>query len=205
MRTNYLNPDLYNRLYSVMQYNNVLALRVSLETGLRIDDVLSLRTENLKGRTIVGVAEKTDKPFKKTLSVDLAKRLRQVSGSDFLFPHRLKKDDHRTRQAVWKDVKKAARLLGIKGNIAPHSARKTYAVELFRDQGISAVQKQLQHDRIGTTMIYAFADLLDQGKKNECSNYDLDLLAEMIAEKVTVRLMGQLQNCNKKTQNSIEL
>lgn len=188
-----------------MQYNNVLALRVSLETGLRIDDVLSLRTENLKGRTIVGVAEKTDKPFKKTLSVDLAKRLRQVSGSDFLFPHRLKKDDHRTRQAVWKDVKKAARLLGIKGNIAPHSARKTYAVELFRDQGISAVQKQLQHDRIGTTMIYAFADLLDQGKKNECSNYDLDLLAEMIAEKVTVRLMGQLQNCNKKTQNSIEL
>jgi integrase len=181
-----------------MQYNNVLALRVSLETGLRIDDVLSLRTENLKGRTIVGIAEKTDKPFKKTLSSDLAKRLRQVSGSIYIFPHRLKKDDHRTRQTVWKDVKKAARLLGIKGNIAPHSARKTYAVELFKDQGITAVQKQLQHDRIGTTMIYAFADLLDQGKKNECSNYDLDLLAEMIADKVTVRLMGQLQNCNKK-------
>lgn len=182
-----------------MQYNNVLALRVSLETGLRIDDVLSLRKENLKGRTIVGTAEKTDKPFKKTLSADLAKRLKQVSGSIFIFPHRLKKDEHRTRQAVWKDVKKAARLLGINGNIAPHSARKTYAVELFKEQGITAVQKQLQHDRIGTTMIYAFADLLDRGNKNVCSNYDIDLLAEMIAEKVTVRLIGQLHNCNKKS------
>lgn len=181
-----------------MQYNNVLALRVSLETGLRIDDVLSLRTENLKGRTIVGTAEKTGKPFKKTLSADLAKRLKQVKGSIYIFPHRLKKDKHRTRQAVWKDVKKAARLLGIKGNIAPHSARKTYAVELFKDKGIAAVQEQLQHDRLNTTMIYAFADMLDRGNKNVCSNYDLDLLAEMIAEKVTVRLIGQLQNCNKK-------
>ena len=181
-----------------MQYNNVLALRVSLETGLRIDDVLSLRKESLKGRTIVGKAEKTKKPFKKTLSADLANRLRQVSGSIYIFPHRLKNDEHRTRQTVWKDVKKAARLLGIKGNIAPHSARKTYAVELFKDQGIAAVQKQLQHDRVGTTMIYAFADMLDKGNKNECSSYDFELLAEMIAEKVTVRLMGQLQNCNKK-------
>ena len=39
MRTDYLNPQLYNRLYACMTYENVLALRVSLETGLRIDDI----------------------------------------------------------------------------------------------------------------------------------------------------------------------
>lgn len=195
MRTNYLNPNLYNRLYSVMQYKNVLALRVSLETGLRIDDVLSLRPEDLKGRTIKGLAEKTDKPFKKTLSADLARRLREVSGKWYIFPHRTKPNDHRKRQTVWKDVKKAAHIMGIKGNIAPHSARKTFAVELFKDKGIGEVQKELQHDRIGTTMVYAFADMLDRGNKNICSDFDVDTLAELIADKVTVRLMGQLQNC----------
>lgn len=195
MRTNYLNPSLYNRLYSVMQYKNVLALRVSLETGLRIDDVLSLRPEDLKGRTIKGLAEKTDKPFKKTLSADLAKRLREVSGKRYIFPHRTKPNEHRTRQTVWKDVKKAAQIMGINGNIAPHSARKTFAVELFKDKGINEVQKELQHDRLGTTMLYAFSDMLDRGNQNKCSDFDVDTLAELIADKVTVRLMGQLQNC----------
>ena len=42
MRTDYLNPALYNKLYTVMTYENVLALRVSLETGLRVGDVLAL-------------------------------------------------------------------------------------------------------------------------------------------------------------------
>ena len=68
MRTDYLNPQIYNRLYGVMTYDNVLALRVSLETGLRIDDVLSLKRGDLTGRTITGTAEKTGKPFKRTES-----------------------------------------------------------------------------------------------------------------------------------------
>ena len=197
MRTNYLNPQLYNRLYSIMQYKNVLALRVSLETGLRIDDVLKLRPEDLKGQTIKGVAEKTGKPFKKVLSKDLANRLKEVTGKRFVFPHRLKADKHRTRQAVWKDVKKAAKILKLDGNIAPHSARKTYAVELFKDSGLNEVSKELQHDRIDTTMLYAFADLLGENQTNVRNN-DLEAFADLVAEKVTVRLIGQLQNCNEK-------
>lgn len=191
MRTNYLNPQLYNRLYSCMQYKNVLALRVSLETGLRIDDVLSLRPCDLKGRTVRGTAEKTGKPFKKTISADLARRLSEITGEKYLFPHRTKPDRHRTRQTVWKDVKKAAHIMGVGGNIAPHSARKTYAVELFHDKGIGEVQNELQHDRLSTTMLYAFADMLDVKNSNICSKSEVDDLAELIAEKVTVRLMGQ--------------
>ena len=107
MRTDYLNPQIYNRLYGVMTYENVLALRISLETGLRIDDILSLRAEQLKGRTLRGVAEKTGKPYKKVISVDLANRLRALNRQGYIFPHRTKKGEHRTRQAVWSNMKKA--------------------------------------------------------------------------------------------------
>lgn len=194
MRTTYLNPTTYNRLYGIMQYPNVLALRVCLETGLRIDDVLKLRVTDLNKRTIRGVADKTDKTFKKVLSADLANRLREISGSEFIFPHRLKRSEHRTRQAVWKDVKKAAKLLGLAGNIAPHSARKTYAVELFKESGLPAVQKELQHDMASTTMIYAFADLLDKKETNVRINGDIiEDLSEKIAEKVVEKLKGVVE------------
>lgn len=188
MRTDYLNPQIYNRLYGVMTYDNVLALRISLETGLRIDDVLSLRAEQLNGRTIRGVAEKTGKPFRKVVSHDLARRLTALNRQGYIFPHRTKKNAHRTRQAVWQNMKNAAKLLGVQLNAAPHSARKTYAVETFKDKGLDAVQRELQHDRLSTTMLYAFSDMLtgNESKKDVfCfSMSDIEDLATLIAEKV---------------------
>lgn len=193
MRTDYLNPQLYNRLYAVMTYDNVLAMRIALETGLRIDDVLSLRYEQIKGRTVRGTAEKTGKEFKKVLSADLAKRLQLEKGKKgYLFPHRTKPNAHRTRQAVWANMKKAADIMGVKLNAAPHSARKTYAVEVFKDKGINAAQKELQHDRISTTMIYAFSNLLTENeRKNDgfcISGEEIEHFADLIAEKVAKRL-----------------
>ena len=194
MRTFYLNPAVYNRLYGIMQYKNALALRTSLETGLRIDDVLSLRPSDLKGRTLSGVAQKTGKPFKKVISQDLANRLREIASKRFFFEHRLDPKKHRTRQAVWKDLKKAVKILQVQGNIAPHSARKTYAVELFKDCGINKVQKELQHDRVSTTALYAFADMLDGKKENRTdvliSDEQIEVLSEKIAKKVAQLLQS---------------
>lgn len=189
MKTTYLDPNLYNKIYSILQYSNALALRVSLETGLRIDDVLKLKKSDLKGRTITGVAEKTGKKFKKVLSADLTRRLKEVGDSVWFFPHRFKTDDHRTRQTVWKDVKKAVKILKLGGNVAPHSARKTYAVELFKDSGIDKVQKELQHDNTSTTMLYAFADILQGSARN---TPDIDSICEKIAEKTAALLEKRL-------------
>lgn len=190
MRTDYLNPQLYNRLYACMTYENVLALRVALETGLRIDDVLSLRAEQIRRRTLIGVAHKTDKEFRKAVSADLAKRLAALTPNKggYIFPHRLDPLRHRTRQAVWENMKKAARQLGIKLNAAPHSARKTYAVEMFKDRGLEQTQRELQHDRISTTMLYAFSDMLCSPQHQTQDIVDMDVFAEIIAEKVTEKL-----------------
>lgn len=144
-----------------MQYENSLALRTSLETGWRISDVLSLTPSQIQGRTVRIVAQKTGKPDKKVISADLAKRLKQISGKEFVFEGRFG-DKPRTRQAVWKDIKRSAKQLKLDGNISCHSARKTYAVEDFKDGGLAQVQKDLQHSDVNTTMLYAFADLIDK-------------------------------------------
>lgn len=168
MRTDYIKPSVYGKIYQLMQYDNALALRTSLETGLRIGDVLKIKRSELNGRTIKFVAQKTGKPGKKVISADLAKRLKQISGKVWVFEGRFG-DKPRTRQTVWKDVKKASKTLKLNENVACHSARKTYAVEEYHEKGLPAVQKDLQHDRADTTMIYCFADMLTRQ-----NHYDFD-------------------------------
>ena len=89
-------------------------------------------------------------------------------------------------------MKKAADVMGVELNAAPHSARKTYAVEVFQDRGLDAAQKELQHDRLSTTMLYAFSDILSQDcnkmSQNLQSSINLEEFAELIANKVVKKL-----------------
>ena len=77
----------------------------------------------------------------------------------FLFPHRTKPEKHRTRQAVFKDLKINASKLGLGSHISPHSFRKVYAVKLYkRTENLLTVQKIMGHKKLETTLIYALAD-----------------------------------------------
>lgn len=187
MKTDYIKPSVYKKIYQIMEYENALALRLSLETGMRIGDVLALRPEDIAGRTVRFTAQKTGKADKKVISADLVKRLRQVSGKKYIFPGR-DGSKPRTRQAVWKNVKKAARILKLEENAGCHSARKTYAVDLFHKKGLPSVQRELQHDRADTTMIYAFADMLSNKQDTNVLTNDLEPLAELVAAKVARKL-----------------
>jgi site-specific recombinase XerD len=72
---------------------------------------------------------------------------------------------HRTRQSVWKDVKRASRAFRLPQNVGPHSARKYYAVELMKKYGdIARVKKVLCHRFESTTLLYAMADRLLEAK-----------------------------------------
>ena len=148
------NIFIYKKIYMVMQYENALALRVSLETGLRIGDVLRLRPQDIEGRTITVTAQKTGKECSKVLSADLCKRLSQISGKEWVFEGRFG-DKPRTRSAVW------------------------------NNEGLPEVQKELQHDRADTTMLYAFSDMLLSDNSDSASD---DELAERIADKVMQKL-----------------
>lgn len=189
MVTDYIKPSVYRKIYQLMEYENALALRTSLETGMRIGDVLALTPDCIEGRTINYTAQKTGKPAKKVISADLAKRLRRISDKNFVFPGRFG-DKPRCRQTVWKDVKKASKHLKLTENVACHSARKTYAVEVFQEKGLPSVQKELQHTHGDTSLIYAFADMFTAQKHGDAtqSSIDVERLAVAIATEVVKQL-----------------
>lgn len=211
MKADYLKPDNYGKLFVFMQYPNTLALRVSLETGMRIGDVLRLTPDALRGRTVTYTAQKTGKRGKVVVSQDLANRLRDVAGERYIFEGR-GREGHRTRQTVWKDVKKAVAALRAAGvitgeNISPHSARKTFAVEDMERHGILHTQKALQHSNKFTTQIYTDSDKAVAAADWFAVNRRLDSIEEKIEELLAlVAITGNSgNNVDKTLENSTKL
>lgn len=98
------------QVLGVLTPPNRLVMRVMLRTGLRVGDVLALKTEKI-GRQFWITEQKTGKRRRVNLPADLLEDLRRQAGNTWVFPHRVDSDRHRTRQAVWCDVKRAAHCL----------------------------------------------------------------------------------------------
>lgn len=144
-------------MLGLLTYENRLVMRVLLHTGLRISDALALKPEQLKPNFWL-TEQKTGKRRQVGLPEPLLSDLRAAAGVHWVFPGADPRK-HRTRQAVWKDVKRAAEACRLTSNIAPHSARKVYAVELLRKYGdIDRVRRALNHGGVEVTLIYAMAD-----------------------------------------------
>lgn len=163
MRTEYLLDREVNLILAALTPENRLVMRTALTTGLRIGDVLELKPHQLKPHFWV-TEQKTGKRRQVGLPEPLLGDLKKNAGKYWVFPGRDPKK-HRTRQAVWKDVKRAARAFRLKQNVAPHSARKVYAVDLLKKYGdIDRVRRALNHGSETVTMIYAMADLQLEAK-----------------------------------------
>ena len=157
MRTEYLLNREVELVLSALTPENRLVMRAALATGLRISDVLNLKTAQLKPHFWV-TEMKTGKRRQVGLPEPLLSDIKNQAGEEWAFPGRDGKKP-RTRQAVWKDVKRAAKSFRLPQNVGPHSARKVYAVELLEKYGdIERVRKALNHSRESVTLIYAMAD-----------------------------------------------
>jgi integrase len=160
MQTDYIDKKTMEHLLAALTVGNALACRVSLATGLRIGDVLRLRTAQLRRQRFTIREQKTGKSRRIYLPKALWKELQLRAGEEWVFPGR-NPAKHRTRQAVWRDVKRAQKAFRISGNLGPHSMRKIAAVEALRRTGdLSRVQNMLNHDNIETTLLYAMSDVL---------------------------------------------
>lgn len=158
MRTDYLLQQEVDRVLMLLTPENRLVMRVALATGLRISDVLTLTPDKLRPHCWVR-EQKTGKSRQIGLPSPLLSDLRIASGSRWVFPGR-DPGKHRTRQTVWADVKRAAKALRLPQNVAPHSARKVFAVDLMAKYGdIARVQRALNHSSESVTLIYAMADM----------------------------------------------
>lgn len=164
MTTEYLLRREMEHVLAALTPSNRLVCRVCLQTGLRVGDVVSLKTQDLKAQFWITEA-KTKKRRRVNLPRDLLDQIRTQAGEVWAFPGR-SPGKHRTRQAVWADVKRAARAFRIRQNIAPHSFRKVYAVELLRRCGnVKRVQRALNHSDCATTMVYVMAAELLETKR----------------------------------------
>lgn len=160
MRSDYVERENLEHVLAALMPQNRLACEVSLATGLRIGDVLSLKTEQLKERFSV-YEQKTGKRRSVRLNADLLERCLKNAGHMWVFPHRTNGNKHRSRQAVYKDLKRAAFLFRVSENLCPHSLRKVYAVEDYKKYGdLKRVQHLLNHDKEAVTLLYALADSL---------------------------------------------
>ena len=168
MTTEYLLRREMEHVLAALTPSNRLVCRVCLQTGLRVGDVVSLKTRDLKGQFWITEA-KTKKRRRVNLPRELLDQVKAQAGEVWAFPGR-KPGQHRTRQAVWADVKRAARAFRIRQNIAPHSFRKVYAVELLRRCGdVKRVQRALNHSDCATTMVYVMAAELLEAKRRRKS------------------------------------
>lgn len=164
MKTEYLLDKEVEVVLRALTPSNALVCQVCLHTGLRVSDVLALKTEQIKPRFWV-TEKKTGKRRMVGLPEPLRDEILKQAGKIWAFPGR-SGDKPRTRQAVWKDVKRAARAFRLPQNVAPHSFRKVYAVDLLEQYGdIEKVQRALNHGSETTTMIYAMAGELLKAKR----------------------------------------
>lgn len=153
MRTERLIDKEVERVLHALMPSNRLVCEVCLHTGLRVNDALSLRTQQLAPRFWV-TESKTGKRKQIGLPAPLLAAIRQQAGEVWAFPGRYP-EKHRTRQAVWKDVKRAAKAYRLPQNVGTHSFRKTYACDLMDEYGdIEKVRKMMNHNSPVVTLIY---------------------------------------------------
>lgn len=157
MKTEYLLQREVELVLAALTKGNQLAMRVALHTGLRIGDVLALKPAQLKPHFWV-TESKTKKHRQVGLPEPLLTELKEYAGEHWVFPGR-NPTKPRTRQAVWKDVKRAQYAFRLPANAGTHSARKVYAADLMAKYGdLQRVKRALNHGDEVVTLIYAMAD-----------------------------------------------
>mgnify|MGYP002702041003 CR=1 FL=1 len=159
LRSEFLERGEFVRLISQMPETYKVALLLSLETGLRISDVLGLTFSQ-----VLWGAPVRERKTGKTVVLDVPAYLKAALWGWWLDRQRelvfeSKKAPGRpvSRSTVYRWVRRVAQ--DEKAHVSPHTARKIFAVERFRECGsLEQVQEALRHDRPETTALYALSD-----------------------------------------------
>lgn len=130
---------------------------IGRETGLRISDILRLRPSDVHRGILSVIAVKTKKPLEHKLPLWLLGQLGQYQKR-----HEIAENESYfklSRQACWKEFKRAASAAGINKNVGTHSMRKRFAFDAYRrTKNLGEVCTLLQHDNIATTILYLFEE-----------------------------------------------
>ena len=165
MRSEWVNEETMGLVLAAMMPGNALAVEVSIATGLRIDDVLALKTETVQRTARPYVRDsKTGKTHRIYLPRELRAAMLAQAGRVYVWEHRTDWTRHKTRQAVYKDMRQAAKVFERVGrlhaHVSPHSGRKIAGARAFHKGGLAAAAALLNHDQGHplVTLLYALSD-----------------------------------------------
>lgn len=160
-RADYIPEESFEILLKALMPENRLALEVSLATGLRIDDVLHIKTSQIEKERFSIKEMKTGKSRRVRIPKRLREEMLRIAGRYYVFEHRTDPKKCRTRQAVYKDLKRACTLFRVNGvQISPHTARKIYSVGLYdKYMSVDKVREKMNHKYNSTTEIYCTSDM----------------------------------------------
>ncbi len=141
---------------------NLCLLRLMLNTGLRVSEVLKVKTRDIdwtSGKLMVRQGKgKKDRSLwvgdedLALLQLWMAKKAR-LPESEWLFTNRYGKLI--ISRYLRKMVKRLATKAGISKDVHPHTLRHTFATDLFRQtKNLRLTQKALGHSQISSTIVY---------------------------------------------------
>ena len=193
MKSRFLTSAELERLRLACNFDHWLPFEVALNTGLRIGDILNLRSQNIGCGVITFTAQKTGKRGSVACPRELCDTLRARVGNRLgalIFPSPANPLLPLTRQAAWSRVKRAAKRCGVDpAGVSPHSLRKTFAVHLYQREGLTAVQTALQHARVSTTEIYALSDWLSgENSSKPLTRADIPYVIERVYDALKCRI-----------------
>lgn len=165
MRAEFIERGDFIRIISRIPEKYKVALLFSLETGLRVSDVLTLtyaealwgqpHTEHKTGKMVVLSCP----AYLREVLLSWFARDTDFNDKSLVFESDRKPGVPVHRSTLYRHLREAAKKAG--RHISPHTARKIFAVEAFRRSGsLAKVKEALRHDREDTTALYAFSDRL---------------------------------------------
>lgn len=164
----YLKKQDIEKLREYFEKKNKIVLlgivNISVNTGLRISDVLDLKFENIKKDTCVVIEKKTNKKkeiFFNDICLNTIKTLKEfyinknIIPSSYIFKSLIKNDSHISYSAIIKYLKLAEKDLKLNYPIGTHSFRKTWGHYVYKNtKDIALLMTAFNHSSPAITLRY---------------------------------------------------
>lgn len=138
-------------------YRDYFLFFIGINTGLRVSDILRLKTSDVKDRTHITIVEqktKKEKRFKinNELQSEIQKYTSDMHFYDYLFPSR--SGGHLKRVMAYKILNEAGRKAGLT-EIGTHTLRKTFGYHFYqKTKDIALLQQLFNHSAPSVTLRY---------------------------------------------------
>lgn len=138
---------------------NYILFLLGISTGLRIQDILKLRVEDLKGKSHIVMRENKTKKEKRlfilpSLKKELAKYLAEKKDHEFVIKSRVGLNRPITRGMAYKILQQIAKEFKLR-ELGCHSMRKSFGYHFYqRTKDIALLQKIFNHNDQNTTLLY---------------------------------------------------